>query len=122
MSTANLRWAALGAAGLMVIGGFGVWATAGDGLISVNGSDRDGAFIIGCAVVYAVAVLLRPRRWLLFVAALAAAIATVTAIVDLQDVESEPLLDAGWGLWLDVVASVVALLLVAGLRGRRRAR
>jgi hypothetical protein len=123
LTTANLRFAALGAAGLMIIGGIGPWITvASTGENLANGSDRDGAVIIGCAVLYALAVLLLRRRFLLLFAALMAAVATVVAIVDLQDVESEPLLDAGWALWLDAVASVLALLLVIGLRRRPRER
>lgn len=123
ISTANLRFAALGTAGLMVIGGLGPWITvAATGESLANGSDRDGSIIIGCAIVYAGAVLLFRRRFLLLTAALAAAVAVVTAIVDLQDVESEPLLDAGWALWLDAVAAVIGLLLVMGLRRRPRER
>ncbi|MFL5843702.1 MAG: hypothetical protein ACJ762_03345 [Solirubrobacteraceae bacterium] len=121
ISTRDLRLTALGAAGLMVIGALGPWivvAATGENL--ANGSDRDGSIIIGCAVAYAIAIMLFRRRFYLLFAALAAAIAVVTAIVDLQDVESEGLLDAGWGLWLDTAAAIIALLLVMGLRRRPR--
>lgn len=117
----NLRLAAFAAAVLMVIGGLGPWVTTGDGLISVNGSDRDGAIVIGSAVVYAIA-LLTGRRRLIWVAALAALVASVTSVVDLADIASEPLVDPGWGLWLDAAASLVAFVLAAGLRRRARGR
>ena len=122
MKLDNLRLAAFAAAALMVIGGLGPWiAVAGTDEVLFNGSDRDGAVVIGCAVVYALGVL-KGGRWTLIVAALAALVASVTAVVDIQDVESESLLNAGWGLWLDAAASLIAFILAAALRRRRRAR
>lgn len=118
----NVRLAAFAAATLMVIGGLGPWiAVAGTDQVLHNGSDRDGAVIIGCAVVYALGVL-RGRRWTLILAALAALLAAVIAVTDIQDVESEALLDAGWGLWLDAAASLIAFILAAALRRRPRRR
>ena len=121
ISTANLRLAALGAAGLMVIGALGTWIqVASTEDVLAKGLDRDGPTIVSCAIVYALAVALLRRRFLLLVAAVAAALAAIVSIADLQDVESEPLLDAGWGLWLDAAAALIALLLVMALRRRPR--
>jgi hypothetical protein len=118
----NVRLAAFAAAALMVIGGLGAWiVAAASGDVLANGSDRDGLVIIVCAVVYAVCVL-TGRRGLLIVATLAAVVGAATSITDLADVESEPLLDAGWGLWLDAVASLSAFVLAAALRRRPRTR
>lgn len=122
MRVDNVRLAAIAAAALMIIGGLGAWITlASSGEVLFNGGDRDGAVIIGCAVVYALGVL-RSRRWSLILAALAALLAAVIAVNDIQDVESEPLLDAGWGLWLDAAASLIAFVLAAALRRRPRRR
>jgi hypothetical protein len=116
----NLRLAAFAAAALMVMGGLGSWiVVAASGEVLHTGVDRDGAIIIACAATYATCLAVG-RRGLLIVAALAALLASVIAVTDLAEVESETLLDAGWGLWLDAAASLSAFIAAAGLRRRRR--
>jgi hypothetical protein len=118
----NVRLAAFAAAALMIIGGLGAWiVAAASGQVLAHGSDRDGVVLIVCAAIYAVC-LLTGRRGLLIVAALAAIVGAATSITDLADVESESLLDAGWGLWLDAAASLCAFVLAGALRRRPRTR
>jgi hypothetical protein len=113
MSSGNLRTAVLGTAVAMVIGGIGTWAT-GFGQ-SVNGFDRDGAIVIVCAVLIGLAVVVA-KRALAILAAVAALASAATAIYDLQDIQGKiEGISVGWGLWLSVVASVVAVLLTVAL-------
>jgi hypothetical protein len=109
MTFTPLRYAGLAVVALMVVGGLGTWATADPpNFGSVNGGDRDGLIVIICAVVLALGVVVA-RRSLAIVGVLAAAIATATAIYDVQDVQGTDGVSVGWGLWLAVVASVVAI-------------
>lgn len=107
MSTSNLRVAGVATVAAMVVGGIGTWATGfGE---SVSGSSRDGVIVIVCAVIVAIGILVANRATsiLAIVAALAS---TATAIYDFQDVQSASGVSVGWGLWLSVIASIVAIV------------
>jgi predicted transporter len=117
MTSSNIRIAGLACVVLMVVGGFGTWAS--DSYESVSGSSRDGVVVMICAGLIALGILVA-KRWLRILALIAALAATATAIYDAQDVGSVNGVTVGWGLWLDVAASVVAVVVtVAALRGAK---
>ncbi len=118
MSTkAAAIWAGI-SAGMMVIGAIGPWATA-FGVFSVAGTDGDGVIVLLAGLVVGAMVLLRYLRgggvWTLAVAALAAVAGAATSIYDMADIQnaisnSHGLVSIGWGLWIDCIASVSAIV------------
>jgi hypothetical protein len=114
-------WTAVSAV-LMVVGGFGPWATA-LGVATVSGTHGDGWFLI-IGGVLAFALLFRqaakPARWPMIVAALLGALGALVALVDLSDINSfgdttifGDVVDPAWGLYLSLIAS--ASLIVAAI-------
>ena len=106
-----MRLAGFSTVVLMVVGAVGTWASASAfGIsVSVNGGDRDGVIVIVCAVIIAVGLFVANRA--VGVLAVVAAIAsTATAIYDVNDIQGTAHISVGWGLWLALVASIVAVL------------
>jgi len=125
-------WWLLGSAALMIVGGFGPWATAFGGL-SVSGTNGDGGFLIVGGVL-AVALTIRHATrngdawWPMIVATVIGVICVIVAIVDLASISSitednellGDVLDPGWGLWMSVVAAgSLALASLTALVTRR---
>jgi hypothetical protein len=109
-----MRVSVLLTAGVMIIGAVGTWATAdlAAGIsISVNGTDsgHDGVIVVVCAALLILAALVRNKalRILGIVAAVAAA---ATCIYDLVDIQDTTGIEVGWGLWVALIASVVAVV------------
>ena len=100
-------------AAVMVIGAVGTWASASAfGVsVSINGTDggRDGIVVIICAVLLVLAALVR-NRVTAVVGLLAALGAAATCIYDMTDIQSKAGLSVGWGLWVALVASIVAVV------------
>jgi hypothetical protein len=121
-------WWALGSTALMAIGSFGPWVTFLG--FSVGGTEGDGWFVLGAAVVGAALVFWQdksPAHWRLIAAAVAGAVGLAVAAYDWSQIEgvasdAEDELTAalaaavspGWGLILSVLAStsLVAALVV----------
>ncbi len=103
------------AAILMIIGAFGPWASVGGGAWGVPGGDRSGwdvdsgkvTFFIGLIMLYSAVVslgyvdLLKEVFPVLSVSAVCGAVALVLALVVLDG--------GGWGLYLTIIASLIAL-------------
>ena len=106
-----MRIAVLSTVALMIIGAVGTWATASVFGVSasVNGGDRDGIIVIICAAIIAAAAVVG-KRGLTVVGLLAALAATATAIYDVVDIQGTDHVSVGWGLWLALVASVIAIV------------
>jgi len=113
-------WTAVSAV-LMVVGGFGPWATALG--VSISGTDGgDGWFLIipGLLILGLLFVqTARPRaRWPMILAMLLAAIGALVAIVDLNDINNlgaqdalfDDVIDTGWALYLSLIASLSVIL------------
>jgi len=124
-------WWAVASAVLMVIGGFGPWATALD-TINVSGTDGDGWFIIGGGIIAGVLLfrhLQNGSRRLAIVAVVISALCTLIALYDLTDVNRVAadaglgdVIDPAWGLYLSILASAsMTAAAVAALRERRAA-
>jgi hypothetical protein len=103
---------------MMVIGAIGPWATA-FGVLSVAGTDGDGVLVLFAGLIVGAMVLLRylrrSRSWTLVVALLAAVAAALTSIVDMANIQnvisnSSGLVSIGWGLWIDCIASLSAIV------------
>jgi hypothetical protein len=125
--SAKLAIWAVASAGLMVVGALGPWAKALGGFVSVSGTDGDGTVVLiaGLVVVGIVALMLRRKRlWMVVISLLAAVIGAFTSIYDLANIKSvvdssSGMATVGWGLWLDAIASmsaVLALLVLAGAK------
>jgi hypothetical protein len=110
---------------MMVLGAIGPWATA-FGVLSVSGTDGDGVIVLLAGLVVGAMVWLwyvrRARHLMLIVAVLAAGAAAATSIHDMVSIQSaisgsHGIVSIGWGLWLDCIASIGAILaLVVMLR------
>jgi hypothetical protein len=101
---------------LMVIGGFGPWATALG--ISVSGTDGgDGWFLIVPGLLALGLLFLQVRvpsaRWPMILVALLGALGALVAAVDLNDINNlggqdaffADAIDTGWALYLSLIAS-----------------
>ncbi len=121
MTRSSLRTAGLAAAVLMAVGGLGTWASATvfGTTVSVNGADRDGAIVIICAVIVAMAVAVASRA-MMIVGVIAALAASATSVYDWQDVQSKAGVSVGWGLWLAAIGSIAAIVVTVGLLRDRR--
>jgi hypothetical protein len=118
-SRPGIFWWTAASALLMVVGGFGPWATALG--ITVSGTDGgDGWFLIipgllaGALLFRQVA---RPEaRWPSIVILLLGALGALVAFVDLNDISSlgntllGDVVDTGWGLYLSTAASLSLVL------------
>jgi hypothetical protein len=123
----------MAAAGAMVIGGLGPWASALN-VISVNGTRGDGWIVIAAALVGVACLsgyVSRSWRGLGLIAAVCGIAGAVTSAVDLQNIASAHsvtlfgrhlhLVQPGWGIYLDLLASVVFFgLAVSLLIGSKR--
>ncbi|MEG9224429.1 hypothetical protein [Aeromicrobium sp. Sec7.5] len=115
---------------LVVIGSIGPWATVAGS--SVGGLDGDGwitlvlALLAGgfCAAVFAPASVARIMRWFVLPWVLIALLVAVIDIVDISSTSSEFsnqfsddifTLSVGWGLWLVLAGSIVALVAAVAL-------
>ena len=109
-------WWAAGSAALMLVGAVGPWARVLS-VVSVNGTDGDGWFVIGAAVLAAFALFRfwqrGPTRWL-YAAAAGGVVGCLVAAYDLSELRrvaggtafgDSSFVTAGWGIYLDVVAS-----------------
>jgi hypothetical protein len=115
-------WAGI-SAGMMLIGAIGPWATA-FGVFSVAGTDGDGVIVLIAGLVIGAMLFLRYLRragtWTLVFAVLAAVVGAATSIYDMADIQnaisnSHGLVSIGWGLWIDCIASVSAVVAIAVL-------
>lgn len=117
----NESWIGLGAAALVVIGAFGPWLTASSvfGSASVSGFDGDGKITVVLAVTVAALFWTSFSTWIRIGRVLVAAGIVLTGGYDLleandrvESVDSEYVrASVGWGLWLTVGASAVALIM-----------
>jgi uncharacterized membrane protein HdeD (DUF308 family) len=112
-------WTAVSAV-LMIVGGFGPWASVGD--VTIKGTDGgDGWFLIVPGLL-ALVLLFRQvsapgARWPMILTALLGALGALVAVVDLSDINdlaSETaffgdLVDTGWALYLSLIASLSVL-------------
>lgn len=110
-------------AALVVIGAFLPWASVLD--LSVNGIDADGKLTLSLAIVGGGALLAgRGRKWGLVVMVIAAALVTLIAFVDLDDVEGLAdqvgIVETGFGLWLTTFAGLAWLVVSIVLLVKRR--
>lgn len=130
-------WAAIVATVLLVVGGFGPWATA-FGVVSIDGTRGDGWIVIaaGAAAVALTGIWLRGRRrwWVLGLVWVCAAVAGATAGYDLHEAraasdqdffgERVSLVQPAWGLYLSLGAAALlnlatGALVIDELRRRR---
>jgi hypothetical protein len=119
-------WAAASAV-LMILGALGPWAKA-FGVVSVSGTDGDGVLVLIAGLIVGGAVLLHrhgTRVWAVVIGILAALVGAATSIYDLANIksvvdDSSGFVTVGWGLWVDSIASVSAVvaLLVFAWAGR----
>jgi hypothetical protein len=88
-------------------------------VFSVAGTDGDGVIVLIGGLIVGAMVLLRYLRgagiWTLVVAVLAAVAGAATSIYDMADIQnaisnSHGLVSIGWGLWIDCIASVSAIV------------
>ncbi len=114
-------WWALASAALMVVGGFGPWASVLE-VLTVSGTDGgDGWFLIFGGVIAAGLLIVRfvtesRRIWFLVVSLVLALLCVLVSIVDLADIaglaEGEGGIDlseavsAEWGLYLSLLSSI----------------
>ena len=114
-------WITAVSAVLMIVGGFGPWATALG--VTLSGTDgNDGWFLIipGLLALGLLFVqVARPSaRWPMILVVLLGAIGALVAVVDLNDINNlgaqdalfDDVVDTGWGLYLSLIASVAVVL------------
>ncbi len=122
-------WWALASAVLMVIGGFGPWATALD-TINVAGTEGDGWFVIIGGAIAGTLLWRHAKagaRGLAIGAVVIGALCTVITLYDLSDVNNVAdaaglgsVIDPAWGLYLSILASAsMTAAAVAALRAGR---
>ncbi len=104
---------------LLIVGAVGTWQTVDVSLGGVTASasatgvehGSDGPIVIGMAVIAAIMVLcyvLVPGQplWAAIVALVIAGLALLTTVADTIDVADRSFRSPGWGLYLDVAASI----------------
>jgi hypothetical protein len=116
-------WVGVSAA-LMFVGALGPWAKA-FGVLAVSGTDGDGVIVLIAGLIVGGAAWLHrqgTRLWAVVIGILAAVVGAATSIYDLANIKSvldnSGVVTVGWGLWLDCIASVsavVALLVLANV-------
>jgi hypothetical protein len=114
---ANIAFAAVIAAVLVVVGCLSTWATVRG--VSFSGTDANaGKSTLIAAVIAALLILIATRtgwRWLSIIATIPAAIAAAISSYRLADianfVQGAPGADASWGIWLTVISAIVLFLL-----------
>jgi len=117
-------WATAAAAVLMIIGGFGTWASVTSifGSLSVAGTSGDGWFLIAGGAIGAGLLfwhVSQPQAWKPALIVAAALLGLVPAVIDFGNIHDVTggsngvLVQIGWGLYISVIAS--AALLVAGI-------
>ncbi len=118
----GIRWWVWISGGLIAIGGFGAWATVF--VVSVDGTQGDGWFVIVGGVVGGVlAYTARRSRWASVSALLAGVVGVAVTAHDFSHLESAinhsgpfaPVVHVGWGLIVALLASISMAL--AGLVG-----
>ena len=119
-----LFWVAVASCVLLIIGGFGPWASAFRGIASVNGTEGDGWFaIIGGALALGLLFLAAGRqkaRHTIGLLAIAAICALVFA-VDYSDISDKgPIIDVEWGLWAVLIGAIGLAGSTVGLLVTRR--
>jgi len=106
-------WSTAAAAALMIIGGFGPWATV-LGALSVSGTNGDGWFLI-IGGIAAGALLFthasKPRSWKAILMTVIGLICAIVAVVDLADIhnvagDSSGMVSAAWGIYISLLASL----------------
>jgi hypothetical protein len=114
-------WASVIATLLMVVGGFGPWATALN-LISVPGTRGDGWIVIGAAAVSAGALwsYARGGRSVLVWSVIAGLAGLGIGLIDLDDIQSRStrsffgeqvqLIQPAWGIYMVIIASAGVVL------------
>jgi hypothetical protein len=115
LRTNFIYWWLVASCGLMVIGGFGPWATA-LGVVDISGASGDGWFLIlgGLAAGGLCLQLTLGERnpgavWQYIVILVIAGIAFLVAVVDAADIADRgAFVEPGWGLWLSMLAAVSA--------------
>lgn len=116
--TSSVKWWGVGSALLMIVGGLGPWVVVGAKTLA-HGTSNDGALLIGLGVVAGGLLLWRggSARWPAIVALVLGVLGTVITIADIGSVSGDSfaaaIADPGWGLYLDLAASIS--LAVAGL-------
>ena len=114
---ANIAFAAVIAAVLVVVGCVSTWATVRG--VSFSGTDANaGKSTLIAAVIAALLLVLATGtgwRWLSIVATIPAAIAVAISSYRLADnanfVQGAPGAVASWGIWLTVLSAIVLLIL-----------
>jgi hypothetical protein len=114
-------WVTAVSAVLMVVGGFGPWATALG--VTISGTDGgDGWFLIipGLLTLGLLFVQVgRPSaRWPMILVVLLGALGALVAVVDLNDINNlgaqdaifNDVVDTGWALYLSLIASLAVVL------------
>jgi hypothetical protein len=109
-------WMTAVSAVLMVVGGFGPWATALG--VTISGTDGgDGWFLIVPGLLALgllfVQVSVPSARWPMILVALLGALGALVAGIDLNDINSlggqdaffDDAIDTGWALYLSLIAS-----------------
>lgn len=109
--TTTVKWWGVGSALLMIVGGIGPWVTVG-GTTIANGTEKDGVILIALGLIAGGLLVWRggAAKWPAIVALSVAVLAVVISIADLGSVSGDSiaaaLADPGWGLYLDLVASI----------------
>jgi hypothetical protein len=98
-------WWALVAALVMVIGGFGPWATAFN-VIDVSGTRGDGWIVIGAAAIAAGLLWVSPRGAGPILAVLAGVGGLIVGVIDFNDIASRSaLVHPAWGIYAVIAGS-----------------
>jgi hypothetical protein len=118
-----LFWVAVASCALLIIGGLGPWASAFQGIASVNGTEGDGWFpivggLLSLVTLYLAAAGVK-RRHAVALLGIAVICALVFA-VDYSDISDKgPLIDVEWGLWAVLVGSIGLGVSAIALLARR---
>jgi hypothetical protein len=109
------------AALVMIVGGFGTWATALGGVIKVAGTEGDGWILIVLGVValgltIAHVAGTKARKWPMVTIAVLGVLGAAVAAIDLADINgmmdnpAASIVDAGWGIYACLGGAIVLAL------------